>query len=78
MQIGVAQVVPDHELVFAHLCEHGSHRVPECVPAHTLDTDLLERRLDLLLQHRSQVEWFAALEPFGREDEVGRLVVETL
>ena|SRR5579872_2713424 len=36
MQVRVAQLVADHELVFAHLCEHGSHRVPECMPPHTL------------------------------------------
>ena len=66
MQIAVAQVVADHELVFAHLRQHGSHRVPKCVPAHTRDSDPPERRLDLLLQHRSQVERFAALAVFPK------------
>src|SRR5580693_4571549 len=52
-------------------------RVPKSVPAHAGDADLLEGRLDLLLQHRSQVERFAALQSFRREDEIARLVVET-
>src|SRR5208282_2167438 len=77
MQIAVTQVVADHQLVFAHLCQHGSHGVPKSVPAHAGDADLLEGRLDLLLQHRSQVERLASPQSFRREDEIARLVVET-
>ena len=56
------EVVADHQLVFSHLCQHGSHRVPKSVPAHAGDADPLEGRLDLLLQHRSQVERFLSLQ----------------
>src|ERR1700723_3337241 len=31
VQIAVTQVVADHQLVFAHLRQHGSHRVPKGV-----------------------------------------------
>ena len=40
------------------------HRVPKGVPAYAGDADPLEGRLDLLLQHRSQVERFLSLQSF--------------
>jgi hypothetical protein len=39
VQIAVTQVIADHQLVFAHLCQHGSHRVPKRVPAYAGDAD---------------------------------------
>jgi hypothetical protein len=51
MEVAVPQVVSDRELMFAHLCQHGSNRVPKSVPAHTRDSDSSERRPNLLLQH---------------------------
>ncbi len=51
MKVAVPQVVADCELVFAHLRQHGSNRVPKSVPAHACDADPLERRLDLLFEH---------------------------
>src|SRR5581483_2728928 len=51
MKVAVPQVVADRELMFAHLRQHSSNRVPKSVPAHACDADLLERRLDLLLEH---------------------------
>ena len=49
MEVAVPQVVADRELMFAHLRQHGSNRVPKRVPAHTRDSDSSERRLNLLL-----------------------------
>jgi len=49
-----------------------------CRKAHADDADRPEGRLDLLLQHGSQIERFAPLQSLRREDEVVRLVVETL
>ena len=54
VQIAVTQVIADHQLVFAHLCQHGSHRVPKGVSPYAGDADPLEGWLNLLLQHRSQ------------------------
>ena len=34
MKVAVPQVVADRELMFAHLRQHGSNRVPKGVPAH--------------------------------------------
>src|SRR5579864_5745135 len=50
MKVAVPQVVADRELMFAHLRQHGSNRVPKRVPAHTRDSDTSERRLNFLLQ----------------------------
>src|SRR6267154_5521570 len=49
MKVAVPQVVADCELMFAHLRQHASYRVPKRVPAHTCDTDSTECRLNLLL-----------------------------
>jgi hypothetical protein len=48
------------------------------MPAHADDTNPLERWLDLLLQHGSQVERFVAFQSFRRKDEMLWLVVMTL
>src|ERR1700723_2953680 len=49
MKVAVPQVVADRELMFAHLREHCSNRVPKGVPADTRDSDPSECRLNLLL-----------------------------
>ena len=49
MKVAVPQVVADRELMFAHLRQHASNRVPKRVPADTRDTDSSECRLNLLL-----------------------------
>src|SRR6267154_2202970 len=49
MKVAVPQIVADRELMFAHLRQHGSNRVPKSVPAHTRDSDSSECRLNLFL-----------------------------
>jgi hypothetical protein len=66
VQVAVPQAVEDHELVFAHLGQHGPHSVPESVLAHAGDADSLEGRSDLLLQHQGQVERFAPFRTVER------------
>ena len=42
------------------------------------DANALECGLDLLFQHRRQVQWLATLELFRSKDEVFRSVAKTL
>jgi hypothetical protein len=35
MKVAVPQVIADRQLMFAHLCQDGSNRVPTGVPART-------------------------------------------
>ena len=49
VEAAVPQVVADRELMFAHLPQHGSNRVPKSVPAHTRDSNSSECRLNFLL-----------------------------
>src|SRR5450432_3837453 len=53
MKVAVPQVVADRELMFAHLRQHASNRMPKGVPAHTSNSDPSECRLYFLLQSRS-------------------------
>lgn len=76
MQVAVPHVVPDGELVLSHLRQHRSRGMPESMPTHTRDTDSPERRLDLLLEYRRQVQRVAALQPLRSEDVIPRLVVK--
>ena len=49
IQMTVPQVIPNGELMFAHLRQHRSHGVTEGVPAYARDPDLGKRRLYLAL-----------------------------
>ena len=70
MQIAVAQVVANCELVFAHLGQHRSHRVAERVPADPDDAWFCKRQFDLSFEDGSQIERLEPFEPVRRKDKV--------
>jgi hypothetical protein len=51
----VAQIVADGELVFAHLGQHASNRVPKGMPAHSVDAELGECGLDLAVEYSREI-----------------------
>jgi hypothetical protein len=59
IQIAVAQIIPDGELVLSHVREHGSDRMGERLPAYAADSHLHKSGLDLAVEDGRGVRVFS-------------------
>ena len=77
-QVRVPKVVANRELMFAHLDQQCSYRMPESMPTDTGDTESGERRFDLPVENRRKIHGIFPLVNVRREEKILRPVVMAL